>query len=149
MGRRHLSFCCVACVFLIPLLPRMVHTRLTSFVVLAACCASTYAVRTAKESQEAALSAEESQEVQSEGYNCYGIDACKRKAAAMGLKLGGGGFGFKGNYPVKGCYTYKSGSWSKSAYYGTVKGKELSSYSQLNAVGSKVRIQPMGSHCWR
>ena len=50
---------------------------------------------------------------------CADRAACEARANELGLRLGGGGFAFVGDFGTKGCYTYESGTFKGSAYYGT------------------------------
>ena len=49
----------------------------------------------------------------------YSEQACRDAAKALGLKLGGGGYAFSGAYSLKGCYSYRSGTYAGIAFYGT------------------------------
>ena len=42
---------------------------------------------------------------------------CRARAKALGLKRGGGGYGFTGSYNMKGCYAYHTGKYGGSAYF--------------------------------
>jgi len=50
---------------------------------------------------------------------CSEKENCKNAALKLGLRIGGKGYSFAGNYRTKGCYFYASGKYAGFAYYGT------------------------------
>lgn len=50
---------------------------------------------------------------------CSEKENCKSAALKLGLRIGGKGYSFAGNYKTKGCYFYASGKYAGIAYYGT------------------------------
>jgi hypothetical protein len=50
---------------------------------------------------------------------CMTEEECKKVAESLGLKLGGNGYPFAGNWGIKGLYAYKSGKYNGIAFFGT------------------------------
>lgn len=74
----------------------------------------------------------------------YSKAACQQAAEKGGLSLGGGGYAFAGKFSTKGCYTYKSGKYEGSAYFGT--GGSLAARKKPRK-GKKVEVE--GADCSR
>jgi hypothetical protein len=49
----------------------------------------------------------------------YTAADCEIEALAKGLRIGGEGYDFEGDYGTKGCYAYDSGAWEGIAFFGT------------------------------
>jgi hypothetical protein len=65
-------------------------------------------------------------------------ETCKKVAQSLGLKIGGAGFNFAGDYEVKGLYAYSSGSYKGLAFFGT-GGTPEQIKSHLSGVNNKYR----------
>lgn len=50
---------------------------------------------------------------------CMTEEECKKVAESLGLKLGGHGYPFAGNWETKGLYAYKTGKYAGMAFFGT------------------------------
>eukprot|EP00940_MAST-03C_sp_MAST-3C-sp2_P003162 g3162.t1 len=64
--------------------------------------------------------------------------ACRDAAKALGLKLGGRGYPFAGDYPTKGLYAYSGGKYAGIAFYG-----RSSSFSERLAPVRKPKYRPL------
>ena len=60
-------------------------------------------------------------------------EECAKEATRRGLKIGGKGYPFAGDYGCNGCYTYRRGEYKGIAYYGREK-KTGSTSCSVNAV---------------
>jgi hypothetical protein len=49
----------------------------------------------------------------------YTAADCETEALAKGLRIGGEGYDFEGDYGTKGCYAYDSGTYEGIAFFGT------------------------------
>merc|ERR1712176_1251367 len=58
-------------------------------------------------------------------------EACREVALARGLKLGGSGHAFAGNFKTKGCYYYATGTYAGRAYFGRKQNGREPSGSQI------------------
>mmetsp|Transcript_107637 Transcript_107637/g.197688 ORF Transcript_107637/g.197688 Transcript_107637/m.197688 type:complete len:342 (+) Transcript_107637:80-1105(+) len=72
----------------------------------------------------------------------YTEDTCRQAAVALGLQPGGNGVDFAGDYSLKGCYSYASGSYKGYAFYGT-GGSE----AENRADASEPKIRVPGYDC--
>ena len=73
----------------------------------------------------------------------YSEQACLDAAKREGLKTGGLGAAFSGNYDPKGCYAYRSGRFGGIAYFGTGGSIEEMQEKSLNSP----RYRPKGFDC--
>ena len=74
----------------------------------------------------------------------YSIQACLDAIYRLGLKKGGAGYSFEGDYSVKGCYAYVGihSTYPDMAFYGT-GGTE----DQMKALINHPTFRPIGYDC--
>ena len=76
----------------------------------------------------------------------YSQEACHDAGKRLGLKIGGNGYNFAGNYATKGCHAYKCGShngnYDGMIFYGIGGTKE-----QISAPLSAPKYRPEGYDC--
>ena len=73
----------------------------------------------------------------------YSQKACMDAVIGQGLKPGGGGSNFIGDWSTKGCYAYKTGRYAGIAFYGT-GGSDQEKKTLLN---SDEIYRPIGHDC--
>lgn len=73
----------------------------------------------------------------------YSREACMAAALSQGLKQGGAGSEFVGDWSTKGCYAYKSGTYAGIAFYGTGGSKE----QMREPLTSDKIFRPTGHDC--
>jgi len=72
----------------------------------------------------------------------YSKERCEEVANARGFKLGGKGYEFVGNYDIKGCYGYESGTYAGRMYYG-----EGGTEDDYKYIPDSPKIRPDGHDC--
>ena len=72
----------------------------------------------------------------------YSQQACKDAGNRLGLKQGGGGTDFVGDYNTKGCYAYSSGDYSGMVFFGTGGSEE-----DMKKPPSSPKYRPNGYDC--
>merc|ERR1719482_1788429 len=73
------------------------------------------------------------------------MQACRQAALAAGLSLGTNAYAFASSYSVDGCYSYSSGDYAGTAFFGT--GAPAGSHP--GAVGSDTQYRPQLHDCVR
>jgi len=116
---------------------------LMAFVLLAIVPGAALQLHTSdmNESASVARNLQGRSECQTSQAQPYSLEACKAAAQQAGLKLGDQKYGFSafsGNFGIKGCYTYSSGKYKGSAFYGT--GGTLAQRTEIPK-SPKLRVQ--------